>query len=146
MKIKTTKQMRLDELIRYVWENDIESTLITESSGHSADADIYVARNGEIQIINDIHRKTDTYDFLIEEELTEETEFDELWEVYYNKGRDDVDAYTNGKVSGVTSTSISQILKENSIDYENVTLAIFRKDTLIWTKDTGIPTEGVIET
>ncbi|WP_462419988.1 hypothetical protein [Salinicoccus sp. Marseille-QA3877] len=150
MKIKTVKKMNLPELIQYVWENDfsVRGFMVFRS-----DCDNFEVRVSTHMLdyvwdktskFSGVPRHT-TFTVSTEKELTEETEFEELWEVYYNKGRSDVDSYTDGKVNAVTSTSVSQILQENSIDYENVTLAIFRKDTLIWSKDTGIPEHGMVE-
>lgn len=147
MKIKTTKQMRLDELIKYVW-NDENPEAKVEQTYYSRVGKRVSVDSGGIdfyEVDNNIVLKDDLFTVSTEEEITEETKFEELWEVYYNKVRSDVDTYKNGEANGVYSTSISQIMQENSIDGENITLAIYYGSTLIWSKNIGIPAEGVIE-
>lgn len=78
--IKETKQMRLDELIKYVREN--RKTLfknrveITFSTKNNNEVTFY--QHGELTLDNWVS-SVDLFPVEIEEEITEETEFDELY-------------------------------------------------------------------
>ena len=156
MKIKTKQKLNLPELINHVWENDIESTEFLSNQElrggknvrvHVNPRDVARGRCAGVSVESGVFMVDDSYTFTVEveEELTEETVFDELWEVYYHKPDGEIDTHKNCEKYGVYSTSISQILKENSIYDDNITLAIYYGSTLIWTKDSGIPADGVLE-
>ena len=143
MKIKTKKKMYIGELLEYVRKDDLRGRYFRVMNESRY---IKVTPDGDIYFDADFRFKPDdTFTVGVEEELTEETEFDELWEVYYHKSNGEMDTYKNCETYGVYSTSISQILKENSIDGDNITLAIYYGSTLIWTKESGIPESGVLE-
>lgn len=130
MKIKTTKQMRLDELIKYVWENDRVGELHRDNFG----AEVHFNGAGTFST-DDYISSTSVFSVSTEEELAEEMEFKELWQIIWNEEIEAVRAIPrfDKSVEGISGN-----------EYVN-TLAIFYKDTLIWSKDTGIPAEGVIE-
>ena len=77
--IKTTKQMRLDELIKYVWDNEITNT--TFKSNYSAI--VRINEHGDVRTPYMIHRN-DLFTVEIEEPITEDTVFDNLIEVTKN--------------------------------------------------------------
>ena len=83
--IKRTKQMRLDELIKYVWENSISNKEFkSETSPH-----VIVTATPLNNVINNgfAIEKNDLFTVEIEEEITEDTEFEFLVEVY-KKGKE----------------------------------------------------------
>src|SRR5699024_4575115 len=74
--IKTTKQMRLDELIKYVWDNGITNT--TFKSNYSAI--VRINEYGDVSTTKFLHRN-DSYTVEIEEPITEDTVFKCLLEI-----------------------------------------------------------------
>jgi hypothetical protein len=79
--IKTNKQMRLDELIKYVWDNGITNT--TFKSNYSAI--VRINEHGDVSTTNIIHRN-DLFTVEIEEPITEDTEFYSLLGIYTRDG------------------------------------------------------------
>ena len=89
--IKTTKQMRLDELIKYIFENDVRdasfSTHLKLEPYYEYKNKVYVHPNGSISLgSGNTNRfiKEDLYTVEIEEPITEDTVFDNLIEVTKN--------------------------------------------------------------
>src|SRR5699024_10059015 len=68
--IKTTKQMRLDELIKYVWDNGITNT--TFKSNYSAI--VRINEYGDVSTTKFLHRN-DSYTVEIEEDINNTTIF-----------------------------------------------------------------------
>ena len=77
--IKTTKQMRLDELIKYVWENGINNEDYYSDLGNHVSVGVQT-----LLWTNGIIGKNDTFTVEIEEPITEDTVFDNLIEVTKN--------------------------------------------------------------
>ena len=76
-KIKTTKQMRLDELIKHVWDNGItDRTYRTHDNG----AQITFDYDGDIETEFCIEKR-DIFRVEIEEPITEYTQFDCILEI-----------------------------------------------------------------
>ena len=129
--IKTTKQFRLDELIKYVWENDItdekyESSTKTYKSVSFRD-DNYMSNNGYVI------GKGDLFTVEVEEEITEDTKFDTLVSVYPPLGYNldsFVDVYTNQTINGVISDD-----KTVGVETECIYTIINGKLELIWERD-----------
>lgn len=86
MKIKTTKQMRLDELIRYIYENGIVDEIYkSDSLGFEVLVNLASAvkidAKSEIGIC--VHKEI-LFTVQVEEEVTEKTVFDKLLFTYKN--------------------------------------------------------------
>ena len=114
--IKTTKQLRLDELIKYCIDNHIEDTTFSIGENKLMPKDFAVISNpsyksfrvsgsGNFKITGYIN-KDDLFPVEVEEEITESTEFDTLVSVYPPIGYSNdnfVDVYTNQTINGVIS-------------------------------------------
>ncbi|WP_113583943.1 hypothetical protein [Staphylococcus aureus] len=84
MKIKVKKEMRLDELIKWAWENPELATGRNFYPQGKSDSSyvcfsLYGGRNC---IMRDFISADDTFEVEVEEEITEETKFDKLLEVF----------------------------------------------------------------
>ncbi|BBI90151.1 hypothetical protein within a prophage [Staphylococcus phage MR003] len=84
MKIKFKKEMRLDELIKWAWENPELATgrnfyPQVESDINYVCFSLYDGRNC---VIKGLVSADDTFEVEVEEEITEETKFERLFEVY----------------------------------------------------------------
>lgn len=82
--IKKNIQMRLDELIKYVWEDDgslfeKQSKITFRTEG--GDKGVFFEENGSFENLNWFDPE-DLFLVEIEEEITEETVFDRLVELY----------------------------------------------------------------
>lgn len=135
MKIKAVKKLNLLELIQYIIDNEELRGL--HYAPTQLGGGVKVSKSGEVLVEN--IWADDTFAVEVEEELTEDTEFGTLWELYY----DTIDKKPETWVH--FQTSVSKILDENSKEIDNITLAIYYGSTLIWSKDTGIPSDGVLE-
>lgn len=83
--IKRTKQMRLDELIKYVWENSIsDKEFKSETNPHVI---VYVTQDNNVLYNGYSIGENDLFTIEVEEEITEDTEFEFLVEVY-KKGKE----------------------------------------------------------
>lgn len=142
MKIKTTKKMNLHQLIEYITNNGLK-TVSGDIMEYSSDYDnkVLVDYSGQISTYGKFFN--DTFTVETEEELTEHTVLKEFHEYFWDL-EDGV-----GVTEIITNDSISGILQEH--DGETVPLSVTvrrtadNEPTIIWSKDTGIPTEGVIE-
>ncbi|UFA57202.1 hypothetical protein [Staphylococcus aureus] len=84
MKIKVKKEMRLDELIKWAWDNP---ELVRGKNFYpqckSNETYVYFhLYDGRKCLINDFISADDTFIVEVEEEITEETKFDRLFEVF----------------------------------------------------------------
>ncbi|HDV4519093.1 TPA: hypothetical protein RIB22_002377 [Staphylococcus aureus] len=84
MKIKVKKEMRLDELIKWAWENPELATgrnfyPQTKSDINYVCFSLYDGRNC---VIKGLVSADDTFEVEVEEEITEDTKFDRLFEVF----------------------------------------------------------------
>ena len=138
MKIKTTKKMRLDELLKNVWDGNLPAK--TYASDRFKEK-VNVKQNGvdfsELTFAG-MHKIT-TYTVEIEEELTEDTEIQGATLVYYDKPSREVKPF---RYADVTSPTLKHIIQPR---HDTVALAVFRGKQLIWTKEHGIPESGVLE-
>lgn len=135
MKIKTVKKLNLPELINHVWENeDYPNRFVNNFNG-----EVVFNDSGKFMTDNSFISHYSLFTVEVEEEITEDTEFGALWELYY----DTIDKKPETWVH--FQTSVSKILDENSKEIDNITLAIYYGSTLIWSKDLGIPESGVLE-
>lgn len=140
MRIKRRKQMRLDELIKYVWEHGVENETYRSDMGNT----VSIGVQG-LMWTNSIIGRDDTFTVETEEELTEETELPAI--LTGVKGDDGRMIYRQH-----TFLSINRV-KEGAAVASIKPIVIYATDfntpineiTLIWSKDTGIPEEGVIE-
>ena len=90
--IKTTKQMRLDELIKYIFENDVRdvsfSSHLKLEPYYEFKNKVYVHHNGSISLgLGGTNRisKEDLYTVEIEEPITEDTVIETLVEIQKNE-------------------------------------------------------------
>ena len=144
MKIKMTKKMRLDELIKYIFDNDEANRVFIDDGEDfavhttSSDADVNIEHlkgYGGKKCIS----KRDTFTVEVEEELTEDTEIHGATLIYYNELKREVKTF---RYADVTPPSLKRILRPRS---DTVALAVFKGKQLIWTKEHGIPESGVVE-
>lgn len=138
MKIASKKQMRLDELIKYVIEQEWDSVQVTSDNGN----DVYFTSDSKFLICDGNNIPLyDTFTVEVEEELTEDAILPTISEVFYDVEADELITENHH------CQSINEILAEQ--DSTIVCLAMFNKVgdsmTTIWTKDAGIPTEGTFK-
>lgn len=135
MKIKTVKKMSLPELINYVWEKELYPCKYINNF------------NGEV-VFNDTGKFMTDESFIspnsyftveVEEELTEDTGIPGATFVYYDELSREVKPF---RYADVTSPSLEHIIQTRP---GTVALAVFRGKQLIWTRDLGIPADGVLE-
>src|SRR5699024_3521471 len=118
--IKTTKQMRLDELIKYVWDNGI--THMTFKSNYSAI--VRINEYGEVSTTKFLHRN-DSYTVEVEEPITKVTSLEKA--VYVHKNKTLVKDF---------NTSIDEILnskREGSVS--EIYALIDGRLELVWERD-----------
>ncbi|CAC6177202.1 TPA: hypothetical protein PEF19_000045 [Staphylococcus aureus] len=127
MKIKTKKTMTLCELIKWAWENpDLtnDKKFFSRNSCYSGSVEFCSGINRTI-VINHI-MFDDEFEVKVEEEITEDTKFDRLFEVYEFRER----AYMSALH---TNTSIKERLENTS--FPTKAFYILNDDltmTLIW--------------
>lgn len=136
MKIKTTKQMRLDELIKHVWENRCYPAIYK----NHMDGEVHFNSIGKLSTVDSYLSMGGMFTVEVAEELTEETVFSNMLIVVQ-------DPETNEKS---VLWRIEHNIELSRVRYgqEMLTISAVDEDgkpTLIWSKDTGIPEEGVIE-
>lgn len=128
--IKTTKQLRLDELIKYVWDNALYPSHFENDEGFR----IYFDSIAGIKLVNDyVHTDATLFTVEIEEEITENTKFDTLVSTYPPLGYSDesfVDVYTNQTINGVISDD-----KTVGVETERIYALIDNKLELIWERE-----------
>ena len=78
--IKKNVQMRLDELIKYVWDNDIKNKRYRSNNGKS----VMFLENGSLETYWNICVE-DLFLVEIEEEITEDTEFERCVVIFKDK-------------------------------------------------------------
>lgn len=125
--IKTTKQLRLDELIKYVRENkeNLFKECVTTEFKTEINKEILFIDNGDF-VTADRMNIYDLYTVEVEEEITEDTEFELLVGVYFY---DDVGRYN---VSTFYNKSIDDV-KDSEALY--IYALINEKLELIWERD-----------
>ena len=98
--VKVNKRMRLDELIKYAWENDIKNKLYYSDSGQI----VKFLGDGNYESGWDFGYH-DSFSVKIEEEITEDTEFEELYTMMNFKSVYSHDAKTIKEVKESFDTS-----------------------------------------
>lgn len=132
MKIKKTVEMKFWELLKHIEDNNIKNGVFKTKN----DSPLYLW-NGVLDLGNYKYvGMGKRFEVEIEEDITEDTEFENLKWVYLNTRDNDV------IVNGRQNTSIKQILKTENRNFREV-LTIYSCDkngilTLIWTKEKGI--------
>ncbi|GAB3065451.1 hypothetical protein ACFOU0_12330 [Salinicoccus sesuvii] len=121
MKIKTTKHMRLDELIKYIFDNDIRNTGFESSNG----VEITVGSDGIFEFLDMNYAKDDLFTVQVEEEVTEKTVFDKLLFTYKNP-------------SGCIRTACYE---DSSMDDINKKFDVVGLRSLLIVHDNGLTTE-----
>ena len=138
MKIKTTKKMRLDELLKNVWDGNLPAK--TYASDRFKEK-VNVKQNGvdfSELTFGDMHKNT-TYTVEVEEELTEETKIHGASFVYYNELKLEIDTH---RYEDASPRKLKHIIRPSLYP---APLAVFKGKQLIWTKEHGIPESGVLE-
>ena len=152
MKIKTVKKLNLHELIKHVWEKDIEDTDFFSNeklpSGqnvklHVNPRDFDYGESGKkagVSLKSHGFVVDDRYTFTVEveEELTEDTILPGVSFVYYASITEQV------KTSIFSSEQMPTINGITGRFSSTLPLAIYYKDIPIWTSEHGIPDEGVV--
>ena len=83
--IKVKKQMRLDDLIKYIFDNWIEDKVFPSNGGSSFDmCEVRVSGSGNIKMSGYINEHT-TFTVEVEEEIDEDTFFEDITVVFENK-------------------------------------------------------------
>ena len=98
--VKVNKRMRLDELIKYAWENDIKNKLYYSDSGQI----VKFLGDGNYESGWDFGYH-DSFSVKIEEEITEDTEFDNLYAMLEFKAVYRCDANTIKEVKELFKSS-----------------------------------------
>lgn len=134
--VKVKKQLRLDELIKYIFDNkivdkkfssDIECDYVSENS-------VYVHSNGTISLglgeTNEITPK-DTYTVEVEEEITEDTEFVGIQEIFFNKENEELEVEIHAPLKRKT---INDVLEEHDeyTECRQIYALIYNNLELIW--------------
>ena len=85
--IKIKKQMRLDELIKYIRDNRVrEKTFRTDEHGNALSNALKVDEDGLIETYFPNMHINDSFTVEVEEEITEYTEFEDVVRVTREKG------------------------------------------------------------
>lgn len=133
MKIKTTKKMNLPELLQHLMDNEELRGLFYSPT--PLRGGVRVSKSGEVLVEN--VWADDTFTVEVEEIVTPATRFDELTEYIYDSNDDH---HFTAEHKGA---NISLIIDCETHQFK--TQAIYCKDTLIWTKEHGIPESGIVE-
>ncbi|HEA0014670.1 TPA: hypothetical protein RU524_002468 [Staphylococcus aureus] len=102
MKIKVKKEMKLTELIQWAWENpELVRGKIFYPQGKSNETYVHFnLYDGRKCLINDFISTDDTFVVEVEEEITEDTVFDRLFEVYeFLEGDYNSTLYANASIN-----------------------------------------------
>ena len=115
--VKVNKQLRLDELIEYAFDNDVKDTRFDSSNGSV----VYFDRQGGFTLVEVFSvKKTSTFTIEVEEEIDYDTIFEEVYRVT-----------KEGKVTSDKNKSIGDCL-----DWKDYQVQIFAmldgKLELIW--------------
>lgn len=118
--VKVKKQMRLDELIKYIFDNGIEDKVFRSNGGSSFDmCEARISGSGNIKMSGYINEHT-TFTVEVEEEIDYDTIFEEVYRVT-----------KEGVVTSDKNKSIGDCLDWK--DYQTQIFAMIdRKLELIW--------------
>lgn len=127
--IKVKKEVRIDELINYITMNAhtllADKEFYTFKSKHGTD--VTIDREGKVNFSFMLYIPEDLFTIEIEEEITKDTIFQELYSVYYSSEKSFRDIYNNA--------SINDIILEDSkqgIETERIYVLYKGKIKLIW--------------
>ena len=128
MKIKRERQVRLDELMKYVWDSNI-----TRTRFEGKDCSIYVDSDGDIDVDEVKYISKDNLFTITEEvEVTEDTKLN-VHEIYHY-GNNDFNATTHFNIS--VNKVLNMGMKEPLFIYlQNEDGSI---GELIWSKERGL--------
>ena len=129
--IKVKKQLRLDELIKYVWDNNE----IFKGRTH-----IKFTSNSSCTVIFDDsgyfetdygHDADDAFTVEVEEEVTEDTEFVGIQEIFFNKENEELEVEIHAPLKRKT---INDVLEEHDecTECRQIYALINKKLQLIW--------------
>lgn len=119
--IKTTKQLRLDELLKLCWDNHITSGIYNSNKKSI----VKVLDSSNVIVLGCVSA-TDIFEVTYEEEITEDTEFELLVGVYFY---DDVGSYNS---TTFHNRSIDDVKDSEALC---VYALINEKLELIWERD-----------
>ncbi|AMG64663.1 MULTISPECIES: hypothetical protein [Staphylococcus] len=124
VKIKTKKEMKLPELIKWGWENNVRDKVFSSDCG----GHVYFRLSALLEAAD--VGAYETFAVEVEEEITEETKLDTVLEIYN-------DLHSPGSISSVIqkNTSINNIMEYNPSYFNTACLYLINEDmtlTLIW--------------
>lgn len=125
--IKTTKHLKLHELIKYAWENDIRN------KSYRSDNDQFVKFRENGRFISAWELGSDVlFTVEVEEEITGDTIFDTLVSTYIPLGGGDIfiDVYSNHSIKDIIETD-----KMHGVETERIYALIDDKLELIWERE-----------
>lgn len=123
--IKVKKKMRLDELIKYIFDNGIEDTKYLTSRGpHFEECEVRISGHGNIKLSGYINKNT-TFTVEVEEEITRKTVFEHL--VILQEEYDDL------KVHKAINSSINDVYSDS--ETWKIYALIDNDLELIWDKE-----------
>lgn len=125
--IKIEKQLRLDELIKFVWDNELYPSRFDSTQGRyrlqfSHDGSVNSTIGADGIFGGSIGRRSTLFEIEIEEEITEDTVFDSLIEIVAD----------GGYIDHGCNISISDIEGQHSIRFYAL---INGKLELIWERE-----------
>ncbi|WP_210126629.1 hypothetical protein [Staphylococcus sp. GDY8P83P] len=124
MKIKTKKTMNLPQLIEHIWANNLRHKW-KDSDNTSAYVQVY----DDGQLVVDKCTKDSVFTVEVEEEITEDTELNEIFLI------------TNNSICSERyyNYSINDVLSDNEGYYEELAMLIMQPEPIIiWTHDKGL--------
>lgn len=128
MKIKTKKKFTLPQLIEWAWDNDDATGVRFQSD--SFVTTVYFGKNGDVSV-EDCSKK-ETFTVEVEEEITEDTVFNNLIHIYKDPENS---IYT----SSHENVSINDVKSEDYL--KTTSVYVLNEDstlTLVWTKEKGL--------
>ena len=117
--IKTTKQFRLDELLKLCWDNHITSGIYNSNKKSF----VRVLDSSNVIVVGCVSA-TDIFEVTYEEEITEDTKFDLLLELWLDDGEYRTYSYIN--------RCIGQLKDSNTV---SIYALINGKLQLIWERE-----------
>ena len=135
--IKTIKYMRLDELIKYIFDNDIRDESFTSNilsaSFHEFKNKVYVHSDGTISLgLDKFNSITDRDLFRVEEPITKKTEFLGVQEVYL-----DIKEQKIHVENYIGRWSVEDVLETHDGDTKCLQIYVYinKKKELIWERE-----------
>ncbi|TDM47768.1 hypothetical protein ETI08_01140 [Macrococcoides goetzii] len=128
MKIKRERQVRLDELLKYVWDNDINDTQFESDNNSWVRVDEY----GDVVDVYSIE-KSDLFTITEEVEITEETKMKRL--VCVHSHTNNISCYNDVSIEkALHLASFNKLtFKQIYLQYPDGSIG-----ELIWTKECGL--------